>query len=189
MSLTAVSPLCISYDKLCDLLAASKWWQRLVVLPTATVEQLQAIEDADTRLSSERGKAAIWPEVFHQIDEDHSEVIVPHPFVLARYAVDGNLERTSFSGFQRQDGFEISIEFEIPEVYRKSTGENARLSYYDALNKLGKIEADWRASTVTAGSLQVDSFTRGALGRIAPADSNGQWLFSASYSIKYQGAC
>lgn len=182
--------MCKSYDLLRSMLASSVWFQRLVLSPEATYENLAAIASNDTRLSATDAKARIVPEIFGDID-DVSEPFLPRPFILARYDVENSLSRQTPTTYLRSDSFTIDIEFEVPQEYRQNDAGVGLLSYYDALNKAGEILSEWKTAgaTLSITNIAIETWTRERLGRIDMKNSNGIWLWNAGFRATFQGMC
>lgn len=196
----------LSQHYLCELIADSKMWQGMCLLPDATAAEIVAlINDAPERLDRAAARLKIAQGILIPSGEtvlddgeadcsyigDFYDEVLPLPRILVRYLTDGTISRTTTTTFNRQDSFRILIEYPVPQKWRSMTYESITNQEIDGLDKMCRIRQEMQ-TVVTNGTgarLQVDEFTSGAHGLVLPEDSNGTWMRSCEIHATFSGYC
>ena len=207
--MSLITPLfsdALSQHYLCELIADSKMWQGMCLLPDATAAEIaDLITNTPEKLSRDAARAKIAQGILIPSGEtvlddgeadcsyigDYYDEVLPLPRALVRYLTDGTATRETTSTFNRRDSFRILIEYPVPQKWRSKTHEAITNQDIDGLDKMCRIRQEMQ-TVVTAGTgsrLQVDEFTRGAHGLVMPEDSNGIWMRSCEMTATFTGYC
>ena len=173
-----------------ELLADSELWQALVRTPGATyAELLDTIAITPSVLDREQALAAIAVGMFPTDDED-CDTVMPLPRILVRYQTDGVMTRET-GVWNRNQTILVLIETPIPLRWQRRDMESFSSQEIDGQDKIGKLITDCNA-VIAAGTgerLQVESWTFGPHGLVAPEETGGEWIRSCELHVTFLGAC
>jgi hypothetical protein len=173
-----------------ELLADSELWQALVRTPDATYDQLlDTIAISPSVLDRPAALKAIAVGMF-PTDQDNCDNVMPVPRMLIRYDTDGVFTRESGT-WRRNQTILLLIETPVPVHWRMADVEAFSSQEIDGQDKVGRILTDCNSviKALTAERLQVESWTFGPTGLVAPEDAGGEWLRSAEIHCSFIGAC
>lgn len=196
----------LSQHYLCELIADSKMWQGMCLLPEGTAAEIaDLITNTPEKLDRDAARAKIAQGILipsgETVDEDGEancayigdfyDSVFPIPRILVRYLTDGTATRTTTSTFERRDSFRILIEYLVPPKWCNRGSTEINNQDIDGLDKMCKLRQEMQ-TVITNGTglrLQVDEFTRGAHGLVMPEDSNGIWMRSCEMTATFTGYC
>lgn len=179
-----------SLSALRELIADSDLWQAMVLQPEATYTELVAtIDDTPERLDRAKALAAIVVGMF-PTDEEGCDSVMPVPRILLRYDTDGQFTRESGT-WTRDQTVLVLFETKVPSQWQERTAESFTAQEIDGQNKIGRILTDCNTVILSgiADRLQVETWTFGAHGLIAPEEADGEWLRTCEVHAAFRGAC
>lgn len=178
-----------------EMLAASTMWQAMVYDPEATCAELVAlIAGSPGVLSEDFARDSIVLGII-PTDTDGYSLVPQVPKALIRYLTDGVKTRTTTSSFDSNLLLMLLIEYKVPPEYRQRNAEAMSNAEIDGLDKIGRIVDQLKTAVLSgaADMLQIESFTFGPHGLIAPEEGeneeDGEWIRTAEIQIRFTGAC
>ena len=178
-----------------EMLADSTMWQAMVHSPEATCADLVAMIAATPGVLSEATARESIVLGIIPTDAEGYSLIPQVPKALIRYLSDGVKTRTTTSSYESNMLLMLLIEYRVPHVYRLREAVAMSNAEIDGLDKIGRIVEQLKTSVLSgaADMLQIESFTFGPHGLIAPEEGeneqDGEWIRTAEIQIRFMGAC